>query len=457
MSGLPHQTLLLAANSVRGRRRRPEVRSFLLALLLIAAPVSAQERIALVGGKVVTNAGAIVDGGTVLLNDGIVVAVTAAGAGVPAGYREVDARGKWVTPGIIAGISQIGVSEVSGVQQANDTEADKSPVSAALMLDGAFNPNETSIPITRAEGVTAAIIAPAPGRTLYAGQGAIISLAEGMIAPTRARAFQYVAYGERGAALSGGSRPAAWIELTNALEEAKRLQAGLMVPMRDQHRDLRVTREDAEALTLVLRAAHPLLVRVDRASDIRQVLKLPAMYPGLRLVLVSANEGWIVANEIARAKVPVITLGMDNLPGSFEALGATMSNVGRLVAAGVTVALGTPDLDASFQPRLLPHYAGNMVAQARVPGAVGLSWDQAFAAITKAPAEIFGLGLQGSLKAGAPADVVLWSGDPLELSTHPERVYIRGVEQSLETRQTKLARRYAPGQPAGDLPVEYRR
>ncbi len=428
-----------------------------LALLLSATPLAAQERIAITGGKVVTNAGAIVDGGTVLLQNGEVVAVQPAGSSVPAGYRSVDASGKWVTPGIIAGISQIGVAEVSGVSETNDTEADKSPASAALMLDGAFNPNETSIAVTRAEGVTAAIVAPSPGRTLYAGQGAIISLADGMVAPTRARAFQYVAYGEAGAQIAGGSRPAAWIELTNALEEARRLQAGLVVPMRDQHRDLRVTREDAEALTLVLRSAQPLLVRVDRASDIRQVLKLPSMYPGLRLVLVSANEGWMVADEIARAGVPVITLGMNNRPDSFEALGATMSNVGRMVAAGVKVALGTPDLDASFQPRLLPHYAGNLVAQAKLSGAVGLTWEQAFAAITRAPAEIFNLGAQGSLRVGAPADVVVWSGDPLELSTHPERVFIRGVEQSLESRQTKLARRYLPGQPTGDLPVEYRR
>lgn len=466
MTGLIRQSCLLfharrsnlvAANSMRGMRRRPEMRAVVIGLALIASAASAQEQVAIVGGRVVTNAGAIVDGGTVLLNGGAVVAVNPAGAAVPAGYRQVDARGKWVTPGIIAGISQLGVAEVHGVDSANDTEADTSAASAALMLDGAFNPNETSIPISRADGVTSAVIAPKPGRTLYAGQGAIISLAEGQIAPTRARAFQYVAYGETGARLAGGSRPAAWIELTNGLEEAKRLQVGLMMPMRDQHRDLRITRDDAEALTLVLRGAHPLLVRVDRASDIRQILKLPSLYPGLRLVLVSANEGWMVANEIARAKVPVITLGMDNLPGSFEALGATMSNVGRMVAAGVTVALGTPDLDASFQPRLLPHYAGNLVAQAKLPGAVGLSWEQAFAAITRAPAEIFGLGSQGSLQGGAPADVVIWSGDPLELSTHAERVFIRGVEQPLETRQTKLARRYLPGQPAGELPVEYRR
>lgn len=433
------------------------MKKLLLALLLAGSTQAlAQERIAIVGGKVVTNTGAPLDGGVVLLNDGVVVGVGPAGTAVPAGFRVIDAGGKWVTPGVVAGLSQFGAAEVSGVTSSNDLSARQSPATAALMLDGAFNPNETSIPVGRIEGVTAAIVGPSPGRSLFAGQGYILSLAEGTTEPLRPRAFQYVVYGEQGASLSGGSRPAAWIELTNALEEARRVQNGGALN-RDQSRDLRLTYEDAQALTLVLRGAQPLLVRVDRASDIRQILKLPRMYPGIRLVLVSANEGWLVANEIARAGVPVITLGMNNRPDSFEAIGATMSNVGRLVAAGVKVALGVPDLDASFQPRNLPHYAGNMVAQARLPGGVGLSWDQAFASITRTPAEIFGLSNMGVLKTGAAADVVVWSGDPLELGTHPDQVIIRGVPQSLESRQTQLARRYLPGRDRTQLPEAYQR
>lgn len=433
------------------------MKKLLLALLLAASTqASAQEAIAIVGGKVVTNNGAPIENGVVLVNDGVVIGVGPQGTAFPASFRVIDATGKWVTPGIVAGLSQFGAAEVSGVTSSNDLSARQSPTSAALMLDGAFNPHETSIPVGRIEGVTAAIVGPSPGRSLFAGQGYILSLAEGTTAPLRPRAFQFVVYGERGASLSGGSRPAAWIELTNALEEAKRVQNGGALN-RDQSRDLRLTYEDAQALTLVLRGAQPLLIRVDRASDIRQVLKLPQMYPGIRLVLVSANEGWLVANEIARAGVPVITLGMNNRPDSFEALGATMSNVGRLAAAGVKVALGVPDLDASFQPRNLPHYAGNMVAQARLPGGSGLSWDQAFASISRTPAEIFGLSNMGVLKPGAAGDVVVWSGDPLELGTHADEVLIRGVRQPLESRQTQLARRYKPGRDRTQLPEAYNR
>jgi imidazolonepropionase-like amidohydrolase len=153
----------------------------------------------------------------------------------------------------------------------------------------------------------------------------------------------------------------------------------------------------------------------------------------------------------------VITLGMQNRPEAFESLAATQSNAGRLVAAGVKVALGTPDLDASFQPRNLTHYAGNMVAQAKLPGATGLTWDQAFATVTRAPAEIFGLAGQGVLKPGSSGDVVIWNGDPLELASHPEQMFIRGVPQSLETRQSKLAKRYLPGRDRTQLPEAYRR
>lgn len=429
----------------------------LLALLLATATgAQAQERLAIVGGKVVTNTGAPMDGGVVLMTNGEVAGVGPAGTVVPQGYRVIDASGKWVTPGIIAGLSQFGAAEVSGVSSSNDLSARHSPASAALMLESAYNPNETSIPVGRVEGVTAAIVGASPGRTMFSGQGYILSLAEGTTQPLRPRAFQYVVYGERGASLSGGSRPAAWIELNNALEEARRVLKGGPVS-RDQTRDLRLAPEDAEALTLVMRGAQPLLVRVDRASDIRQILKLPTMYGGLRLVLVSANEGWMVAPDIARAGVPVITLGMTNRPDSFEEIGATMSNVGRMVAAGVKVALGVPDLDASFQPRNLPHYAGNLVAQGRLPGGTGLTWDQAFAAITRTPAEIFGLSNMGVLKAGAVADVVVWSGDPLELATHPDQLFIGGVQQSLDSRQTQLARRYKPGRDRTQLPEAYSR
>jgi imidazolonepropionase-like amidohydrolase len=433
------------------------IRAVLAAAALLSAVPAAAQDVAISGGRVVTNMGPVIDGATVVLRAGRVLRVDAPGTPAPAGARVIDATGKWVTPGLVAGFSQIGLSEVTASANANDTAAPRSPVSAALDAAVAFNPNETSVPITRRAGVTAALVAPIPAGEIFAGHGLLAAMgpAEGRVmAP---RAFQYVAFGTSGGQLAGGSRPAAWAEILNALDEARRIQIGLVPQMRDQHKDLRVTREDAEALGEVIAGRQPLFVRADRASDIRQLLGLRQRYPQLRLVLVSAHEGWLVADEIARAGVPVVTLGVANLPGSFDQVAATLSNVGRLVAAGVTVALGTPDLDASFQPRLLPQYAGILVGHGRLPDAVGLSWDQAFAAISRAPADILGRTDLGRLAPGARADVVVWSGDPLELASWPEAVFVEGVEADLETRQSRLARRYRPGQDRDALPEGYRR
>ncbi len=425
-----------------------------LLLLLLAIPAAAQEAVAIVGGRVITNAGAPIEGGTVLMAGGRVTAVTRAPP--PPGHRIVDATAKWVTPGIFPAMTQLGLVEVNAVEPANDTEAGRAPASAALDAAVAFNPTDSAIPIARLEGVTAAASAPTASRTLFVGQGMVVSLAEGVTRPLKPRAFQYVVLGERGAATAGGSRSAAWVELVNALEEASRVRSGLLPILRDQHRDLRVTREDAEALVPVVTGEVPLFVRVDRASDIRQVLTLKARYPAIRLVVVSGREAWLVARELAAAGVGVVTTGMDNLPDDFEALAATMENVGHLVAAGVTVGLGTPNLDPSFQPRLLPQYAGNLVAEGRLPGRVGLSWEQAFATITSGPAALLGLADMGRIAPGARADVVVWDGDPLELASAPTTIFIGGVEQPMESRQTELARRYRPGAP-GDLPPAYRR
>ena len=218
-----------------------------------------------------------------------------------------------------------------------------------------------------------------------------------------------------------------------------------------------LTRFDAAALVPVLQGRQLLLVHVERASDILQTLALRREFPSLRLVIVGASEGWRVADRIAAAGVPVIANALTDLPGSFEQLAATQSNVGRMRAAGVEVAIGMINDDEARQIRVLPQYAGNLVGIGRVPGHTGLSWDEAFAAISSRPAEVMGLdGEIGSLRPGRRADVVIWDGDPLELATGVEAVWIDGVRQSLENRQTRLRERYR--QPReGALPHAYDR
>ena len=220
-------------------------------------------------------------------------------------------------------------------------------------------------------------------------------------------------------------------------------------------RDALLNRVDAEALVPVVTGAMPLMVHVESARDILTVLSLRQEFPALRLILAGATEGWMVAPQIAAAKVPVITAGLEDLPSAFEKLAATQSNVGRMVKAGVSVSMGMLTGDDALQLRVATQQAGNMVALTKVPGATGLSWGQALRTITLAPAEAMGLGDRlGSLQPGKAGDVVIWDGDPLEMTSAPVAVWIDGVEQPMTDRQTRLRDRYAtPSE--GSLPKAY--
>jgi imidazolonepropionase-like amidohydrolase len=219
--------------------------------------------------------------------------------------------------------------------------------------------------------------------------------------------------------------------------------------------DVLLTRFDAAALVPVLQGRQLLFVHVERASDILQVLALRQEFPSLRLVLIGVTEGWRVADRIAAAHVPVIANALHDLPESFEQLAATQSNIGRMRAAGVQVSIGMLNDEEGRNVRVSTQYAGNLVALTRVPGATGLTWNQAFEAISAGPAEAVGMGDEiGSLRPGRHADVVIWDGDPLELATGVDAVWIDGVRQSLENRQTRLRDRYRQPQ-EGALPHAY--
>jgi imidazolonepropionase-like amidohydrolase len=456
-------------------------------LLALASGTALGQTIAITGGTVALGDGSEpIEGGTVVVQNGRIVAA-GRGVAVPAGAQRVDATGKWVTPGLIAGFSRVGLLEVDAVAATNDVSANNSPFSAAIDVAPAINPRALAIQVSRAGGVTRAIVAPGTAKSIFAGQGAVIDLGTDMEPITRARAFQFVELGETGSEEAGGSRAAAYVLFRNALREARDLGrfstpiaggGGAREPRANDQRDfpleevpdnrllsaganrpddVLLTRFDAAALVPVLQGRQLLLVHVERASDILQVLGLKKEFPRLRLVIVGATEGWTVADRIAAARVPVIANALNDLPSTFEQLAATQSNVARLRAAGVPVALGMINDDEARQVRLARQQAGNLVAVGRVPGASGLSWGEALATITSGPAEAVGMGGEiGSLRPGRRADVVIWSGDPLETGSAAEIVLIDGVQQSLENRQTKLRDRYrTPAE--GALPKAYER
>ena len=458
------------------------IRAALVALLLgAAAPVTAQT-IAITGGTVATGDGSEPLSGTVVIRNGRIVAA-GPNARVPAGATIVDATGKWVTPGIVAGFSRLGLAEIDLSGEGGDDTNANGPFSAAIDVAPAINPLASTMSVNRADGVTRALVAPAVSRSIFAGQGAVIDTGADMDPITAARRFQFVELGETGADKAGGSRASAHVLFRNALREAAELrrfaqpiasgaagepdernrpvirdpnESRILGPNAQRSEDVLLTRFDAAALVPVLQGRQYLLVHVERASDILQVLRLKREFPALKLVLVGASEGWTVADRIAASGVPVIASAVNDLPASFEQLAATQSNVGRMGAAGVKVSIGTIDDNDTRNLFAERQYAGNLVALRNVPGATGVSWGEALAMITSRPAEAIGLGREiGSLLPGRRGDVVIWSGDPLEGASAAEAVFIDGVQQPLVTHQTKLRDRYRY-LPRRNLPEAYR-
>lgn len=428
------------------------IKTLAVSTTLIFAPNVMAETIAITGGKVVIGDGSVpIDGGIVLIRDDKIVS---AGKNVviPADARRIDANGKWVTPGIFAGFSRVGLIEINAVRQTNDSRAFDSQFSAALDVASSIDPFRSPISVNRAAGITRAVVAPSSGGKLFAGQGAIADLGDDIDPITKSQAFQFVEMGERGAGIAGGSRSASHILFKASLEEAQRYAAGNEAFDNDL-----LTIQDARALLPIVNGQTKLLVHVEGANDILRVLDLKKEFPKLQLVLVGVSEGWRVADKIVAANVPVIASALKDLPSGFESLAATQSNIGRMKDAGVTVAIGMIDDRDAHQLRYSMQYAGNLVSLNNVPRASGLTWDEAFAAITSMPAKIMGMdGQLGSLRSGRKADVVIWDGDPLELSSAAETVYIDGKKQSLSNRQERLRERYRnPGE--GSLPKAYER
>ncbi|OYY91944.1 MAG: amidohydrolase [Sphingomonas sp. 28-66-16] len=420
-----------------------------------AVPAAAQS-VAITNAKLVIGDGsAPIEGGTVVVRDGKVVAA-GRNVAVPANVETVDAGGRYVTPGIVAGFTRIGIVEVDGVDQTNDSIASNSPFHAAIDIAPAINPRTSAIALNRAEGITRAVVAPETRGAIFAGQGAIIDLGTDSNPVSLPRAFQFMEYGESGARAAGGSRPAAIVAFRDALKAAS-AYAKAPGAYLDQGRDALVNRADAAALGAVVSGRVPLLIHVERASDMRALVALGRDFPAVRMVFVGASEGWMVAAELAAARIPVIASALNDLPEAFESLAATQSNVGRMKAAGVTVGIGIINDNDTRQARYEKQYAGNLVALTKIPGATGLDWNAAFAAISSVPAEAMGLGGElGSLRPGRHGDVVIWSGDPLELDSAALSVYIDGVKQSLATRQDALLKRYLEPQ-EGALPKAYTR
>lgn len=384
------------------------------------------------GAKVYTlSSRGVIESADVLVREGKIVLVgpERSVTDVPPGTQIVEAKGRAMTPGLFAGLTQIGLEEV---------EQEPSTVDTSLNLNApaweqqwrpefdvtlAYNPRSTLVPVARVEGLTWTVLAPGDGDNIIAGQGAAVTLDGRFSAVLDGSRSLFVQLGSQGGKLSGGSRAAQYMLLDQAVREARTQdsigQRALLHPA---------------GRTVLARylAGGRVVFEVDRAADILEIIGW-ASRTGMKPVISGGSEAWLVARELARAHVPVILNALQDLPKDFDRLGSRLDNAARLQRAGVLIAFSSGE---NYNARLIRQLAGNAVAH-------GLPWEAALAAITINPAEIFGLGgTRGRIEKGQIADFVLWDGDPLEVTTIAEQVWIAGRAVEMRSRQTELRDRY---------------
>ncbi|MDC9563168.1 MULTISPECIES: amidohydrolase family protein [unclassified Pseudoalteromonas] len=335
--------------------------------------------------------------------------------------KVIDANGQIVTPGFIASINQLGLVEVSAVAGSRDAGEEKAGIDFDVSL--AYNAHSSLIPYARKGGVTRDVITPHGGDSIFSGLASVVDLSGDLQGDIQKQAALVVYLGER----SKGSRAFTLQTLINKLEEHQTKAA--KKPKKDD--DSTPNTED-KVMVKVLSGDMPLVVGVSRAADIIELLKVKEQF-GINLVLNGAQDAVVVKEQIAKAQVPVIMSAMDSLPSSFDSLHASLDNAAALEKAGVKVIL-TVGGDASHNIYQLRFDAGNAVSY-------GMSQQGALNAVTSNVADVFGINA-GSLEVGKAADVVIWSNDPFELSSHVSKMIINGEEVSTQSRQDKLRERY---------------
>ncbi len=396
------------------------------AALVVAQPLAGQT-IAVTGGTVFPVSGPKIDRGTVVMVNGKITAV-GANIAVPSGATIVDATGKWVTPGLIhaganagtgvAGLGGYGERSVSG------------EVNPSFNLADGIDPAAITVPVARTGGVTTGVLT--PDGPFIPGTAVVVDFAgdrvDQMMVRSPAALIIDLSDGSKGA--GGGARAGTIARLKRLFADALEYDRRRLEYKRGSTQALSAPAAELEALLPALRGTMPVVITANRRIDIENALMLGRVYR-LKVVLSGAIEGWQVASAIAAAGVPVIMEPNRDIP-SFDGLGARLDNVTLLRQAGIRVVIAQGDAGGE---RSLRYAAGNAVRN-------GTSWDDALKMVTIWPAEAYGLSQYGSLAPGKVANVVVWSGDPFEFSSAAEKVFIRGQDTSLRTREHELRDRY---------------
>ena len=399
--------------------------TFLLCFQVSGVNAAETEKILIQNATVITAADSQILEKTDLLIDSGLIAVIGSGL-VADDAIKIDASNQIITPGLIAPHSQIGLMEI---QLERETRDDSTKYfSAGFSIVNAFNPSSTLIPYNRSGGITSAIVIPSAAKANYSGLASVFKmdgeLDSDVILKDIAMAISFGA--------GSDSRASQILLLEDAFNKALRFNDS-----REQYKQLADfdyddhTIRDLEAILRVLNKEIPLIVRSNRAKDLLRMISIAKQY-GVKIIFHGAKEAWRIADILAEEDIPVILDPMDNIPGSFDSIAARMDNAYLLNKAGVKILITSQDTHNSYLSR---QGAGNAVAH-------GLSENEAIKALTANIAEVFGLSDLGTIEVGKTADLVIWDGNPLEVSSFATTVIIDGKQISLISRSTRLRDRY---------------
>ena len=361
------------------------------------------------------------DGVSVLIEDGVISGI---GTDISATADTViDADGAVVTPALFAGATGTGLVEVNAVRESADgsmKETKDNTVQVEFDVRDAYSPLSSLVGVTRVEGFGYSLLSASGGQYSVAGRGSLVDF-DGGFESFDGRDVLFIDVGGYAADKVGGSRAGHWMMLEGIMADLKRRSA-----------EREYLSQSGKDYLKNLTKNGVFVFSANRAADIRKVISFSEKY-GLNSVIAGGREAWLLADELSAASIAVMVNGLDNLPSNFDALGSRLDNATLLHTAGVQVLFTSGE---THNARKIRQGAGTAVAH-------GMPYDAALEAMTTAPSRIFG-GRSRSLEVGNRADLVIWSGDPLEVTSYATSVMLDGEVTSMETRQSKLLERYLP-------------
>jgi hypothetical protein len=369
--------------------------------------------------------------GNVLIDDNKISKVSTSSL---RGDLVINGTGKILTPGIISTDTEIGIVEIGALSVTRDDSSNLYQIGFSIY--DAFNPNSVLIPWNRSNGITSTLTLPQNTNSPIGGLGSFFILDSNI---EKSGSKDVVMIGRVGGSGSK-SRAETFAIIEDLLEFASSIDSSDMESYKDIAeliddspiaKNMELHPRDLKALYKLVNDDLPLIIKANRASDLLKLIKLKETYD-LNLIIMGAQEAGLVASNIAKSKIPLIINPINNIPGSFDELGANIELAGKLEDLGITLMFNAPR-DHNYH--LIRQGAGVAVAN-------GMSYAGALKAITLSPVDVFKLGNRGEIAPGKIADLIIWDADPLEPSSMPEKVFINGRDIDLTSRMSRLTERY---------------